>query len=161
MLSTKHTKAKSFKKQCFLSPFLLRGRSQTTFTKFGFFWPPTPLRLHFLWYWWIRINTTWPHWGYTTLKTPFTTRYIPPWRHEEFSRDHTAQAQTTPVLSHVNYLINTISHLDCPDGLLVARTRTNLERTIDIRGRHDAIISTLIFSRECRPVCYSSNVVHW
>ena len=30
--------------------FLLRGRSQTTFTRFGFFWPPTPLRLHFLWY---------------------------------------------------------------------------------------------------------------
>ncbi len=28
----------------------IRGRSQTTFTKFGFFWPPTPLRLHFLWY---------------------------------------------------------------------------------------------------------------
>ena len=28
----------------------LRGRSQTTFTRFGFFWPPTPLRLHFLWY---------------------------------------------------------------------------------------------------------------
>ncbi len=30
--------------------FFLRGRSQTMFTKFGFFWPPTPLRLHFLWY---------------------------------------------------------------------------------------------------------------
>ena len=30
--------------------FCLRGRSQTTFTRFGFFWPPTPLRLHFLWY---------------------------------------------------------------------------------------------------------------
>jgi len=30
-------------------PFLYRGRSQTTFTRFGFFWPPTPLRLHFLW----------------------------------------------------------------------------------------------------------------
>ena len=28
----------------------LRGRSQTTFTRFGFFWPPTPLRWHFLWY---------------------------------------------------------------------------------------------------------------
>ena len=28
----------------------LRGRSQTTFTRFVFFWPPTPLRLHFLWY---------------------------------------------------------------------------------------------------------------
>ena len=28
----------------------IRGRSQTTFTRFGFFWPPTPLRLHFLWY---------------------------------------------------------------------------------------------------------------
>ena len=28
----------------------LRGRSQTTFTKFGFYWPPTPLCLHFLWY---------------------------------------------------------------------------------------------------------------
>ena len=27
-----------------------RGRSQTTFTKFVFFWPRTPLRLHFLWY---------------------------------------------------------------------------------------------------------------
>ena len=26
----------------------VRGRSQTTFTKFGFFLPPTPLRLHFL-----------------------------------------------------------------------------------------------------------------
>ena len=30
--------------------FKVRGRSQTTFTKFGFFWPPTPLRLHFIWY---------------------------------------------------------------------------------------------------------------
>ena len=30
--------------------FWIRGRSQTTFTRFGFFWPPTPLRLHFLWY---------------------------------------------------------------------------------------------------------------
>ena len=28
----------------------IRGRSQTTFTRSGFFWPPTPLRLHFLWY---------------------------------------------------------------------------------------------------------------
>ena len=28
----------------------LRGRSQTMFTKFGVFWPPTPLRLHFLWF---------------------------------------------------------------------------------------------------------------
>ena len=28
----------------------LGGRSQTTFTRFGFFWPPTPLRLHFPWY---------------------------------------------------------------------------------------------------------------
>ena len=28
----------------------LRGLSHTTFTRFGFFWPPTPLRLHFLWY---------------------------------------------------------------------------------------------------------------
>ena len=28
----------------------IRGRSQTTFTKFGFFRPPTPLRLQFLWY---------------------------------------------------------------------------------------------------------------
>ena len=28
----------------------IRGRSQTTFTRFGFFWPPTPLCLHFLWY---------------------------------------------------------------------------------------------------------------
>ena len=28
----------------------VRGRSQTTFTRFGFFWPPSPLRLHFLWY---------------------------------------------------------------------------------------------------------------
>ena len=28
----------------------IRGRSQTTFTRFGFFWPPTPLRLHFLLY---------------------------------------------------------------------------------------------------------------
>ena len=27
-----------------------RGHSQTTFTRFGFFWPPTPLRLHFLWH---------------------------------------------------------------------------------------------------------------
>ena len=26
----------------------IRGRSQTTFTRFGFLWPPTPLRLHFL-----------------------------------------------------------------------------------------------------------------
>ena len=26
------------------------GRSQSTFTRFVFFWPPTPLRLHFLWY---------------------------------------------------------------------------------------------------------------
>ena len=26
------------------------GRSQTTFTRFVFFRPPTPLRLHFLWY---------------------------------------------------------------------------------------------------------------
>ena len=26
------------------------GRSQTTFTRFVFFWPPTPLRLHFLRY---------------------------------------------------------------------------------------------------------------
>ena len=26
------------------------GRSQTTFTRFVFFWPPNPLRLHFLWY---------------------------------------------------------------------------------------------------------------
>ena len=24
--------------------------SSTTFTRFGFFWPPTPLRLHFLWH---------------------------------------------------------------------------------------------------------------
>ena len=30
--------------------YTVRGRSQTTFTKFDFFWPPTPLRLHFLWY---------------------------------------------------------------------------------------------------------------
>ena len=30
--------------------FSLRGRSQLTFTRFVFFWPPTPLRLHFLWY---------------------------------------------------------------------------------------------------------------
>ena len=28
----------------------IRGRSQTTFTRFVFFWPPSPLRLHFLWY---------------------------------------------------------------------------------------------------------------
>ena len=28
----------------------LRGRSQTTFTNFDYFWPPTPLRLDFLWY---------------------------------------------------------------------------------------------------------------
>ena len=28
----------------------LRGRSLTMFTIFGFFWPPTPLCLHFLWY---------------------------------------------------------------------------------------------------------------
>ena len=28
----------------------IRGRSQTTFTRFGFFYPPTPLRLHFLRY---------------------------------------------------------------------------------------------------------------
>ena len=27
-----------------------RGCSQTTFTRFVFFWPITPLRLHFLWY---------------------------------------------------------------------------------------------------------------
>ena len=30
--------------------FSVRGRSQTTFTRSGFFWPPTSLRLHFLWY---------------------------------------------------------------------------------------------------------------
>ena len=30
--------------------FAVRGQSQTTFTKFGSFWPPTPLGLHFLWY---------------------------------------------------------------------------------------------------------------
>ena len=30
--------------------YAVRGRSQTTFTRFVFFWPPTPLRLHFLWY---------------------------------------------------------------------------------------------------------------
>ena len=29
---------------------MFRGRSQTTFTRFGFFWPPIPLRLHFLCY---------------------------------------------------------------------------------------------------------------
>ena len=34
----------------FTLDFSIRGRSQTTFTNFGFFWPPTPLRLHFLWY---------------------------------------------------------------------------------------------------------------
>ena len=28
----------------------MRGGSQTTFTRFGFFWPPTPLCLHFLRY---------------------------------------------------------------------------------------------------------------
>ena len=28
----------------------LRWRSQTTITRFGFFWSPTPLHLHFLWY---------------------------------------------------------------------------------------------------------------
>ena len=28
----------------------IRGRSQTTFTIFVFFWPHTPLRLHILWY---------------------------------------------------------------------------------------------------------------
>ena len=28
----------------------IRGHSQTTLTRFVFFWPPTPLRLHFLWY---------------------------------------------------------------------------------------------------------------
>ena len=28
----------------------VRGRSQTIFTRFVFFWPLTPLRLHFLWY---------------------------------------------------------------------------------------------------------------
>ena len=27
-----------------------RGRSQTTLTRFGSFWPSTPFRLHFLWY---------------------------------------------------------------------------------------------------------------
>ena len=30
--------------------FCTRGRSQTTFTRFWLFLPPTPLRLHFLWY---------------------------------------------------------------------------------------------------------------
>ena len=30
--------------------FSIRGRSQTTFTRFDIFWPPTPLCLHFLWY---------------------------------------------------------------------------------------------------------------
>jgi hypothetical protein len=30
--------------------FQFRGRSQTTFTRFDFFWPPTLLCLHFLWY---------------------------------------------------------------------------------------------------------------
>ena len=28
----------------------VRGRSQTTFTRFDFFQPPTPLRLHSIWY---------------------------------------------------------------------------------------------------------------
>ena len=28
----------------------IRGRSKTTFTRFGIFWPPIPLHLHFLWY---------------------------------------------------------------------------------------------------------------
>ena len=30
--------------------FLKRGCSQTTLTRFWLFWPPTPLRWHFLWY---------------------------------------------------------------------------------------------------------------
>ena len=30
--------------------YRLRGRSQTMLTKFWLFWPPTPLRWHFLWY---------------------------------------------------------------------------------------------------------------
>ena len=30
--------------------FTLRGRSQTTLANFRFFWPPTLLRWHFLWY---------------------------------------------------------------------------------------------------------------
>ena len=34
----------------FFPNFHIRGRSQTTFTRFAFFWPPTHLRLHFLWY---------------------------------------------------------------------------------------------------------------
>ena len=29
---------------------MVRGHSKTMFTRFGFFWLPTPLRLHFLWY---------------------------------------------------------------------------------------------------------------
>ena len=36
--------------QSYLREFFVRGRSQTTFTRFAFFWPPTPLCLHFLWY---------------------------------------------------------------------------------------------------------------
>ena len=32
------------------SAFSSRGRSQTTLTRFGSFWPSTPFRLHFLWY---------------------------------------------------------------------------------------------------------------
>ena len=34
---------------------LVRGRSQTTFTRFGFFWLPIPLRLRFLWYKFLQI----------------------------------------------------------------------------------------------------------
>jgi hypothetical protein len=43
----------------------IRGHSQTTFTRFGFFWPPTPLRFHFLWY-------------KSLQKVDFLTTYPPP-----------------------------------------------------------------------------------
>ena len=36
-------------RQLRILPNQIRGRSQTMFTKFVFFWPPAPLRLHFLW----------------------------------------------------------------------------------------------------------------